>query len=171
MINFFKKTSAWQKYKMSQKWKVQVCNSLCPPCRRSGPPVMYLNFKKPQKNKTNHFISIRCSYKDAIIGKQNIPHRDAHSTSELKRFLYFRISGASVSMTTGAGATFTFTRELRRTSVDTSDWLSSVWLVDRAAWLDEKPNMRKDRSEPRGCGGGGGVSILLTALQYCKNNI
>jgi len=64
--------------------------------------------------------------------KQNIPHKEAQRTSELKRFLYLRISGASLSTTTGAGATFTFTRELRRTSVDASDWLSSVRLMDRA---------------------------------------
>jgi len=69
------------------------------------------------------------------VGKktEDIPHRDAQRTSELKRFLYFRISGASLSTMTGAGATFTFTRELRRTSVDASDWLSSVRLIDRAA--------------------------------------
>ena len=103
--------------------------------------------------------------------KHNIPHREAQSTSELKRFLYFRISGASVSTMTGAGATLTFTRELRRTSVDASDWLSSVRLVDREAWLAAKPNMRKDRSEPRCWGGGGGVSILFTALQYYNSNM
>jgi len=62
-----------------------------------------------------------------------IPHREAQSTSELKRFLYFRISGASVSTIIGAGATLTLTRELRRTNVDASDWLSSERLVDRVA--------------------------------------
>ena len=142
-----------------------------------------ITFQKVQPNIKIHLINEihritkqlneneECKNQQVSGREKNKPQRDAHSTSELKRFLYFRISGASLSTITGAGATFTFTRELRRTRVDASDWLSSVRLVDRAAWLAEKPNMRKDRSDPRCWGCRGGVSILLTALQYYTNNI
>lgn len=41
----------------------------------------------------------------------NIPHSEAHKTSELNLFLYFLISGVSSKLLAVDGDTFTFTKD------------------------------------------------------------
>lgn len=123
-----------------------------------------LNNPQSQQSVIQHspkkLITINC--------RRTIPHSDAQSTSEPKRFLYLRISGASLSAITGTGATLTLIRELRRTRVE-SDWESSAGkrAEEREDWPVEKPNIRNERIELRiGCDDDETESALLTAWQY-----
>lgn len=86
--------------------------------------------------------------------KRLTPHNAAHKISELKRFLYFLISGVSLVASCDVGVTFTFT------------WLSRRDGPEPPA---PNPNVRKLRCFCcNAYGGGGGCKTILLFLKLIE---
>lgn len=120
--------------------------------------VFYLFFTFPWPDLSN---SIRPF---SVPIKRFTPHSAAHRISELKRFLYFRISGVSLAASCDVGVTFTFT------------WLSRLDGPDPPA---PKPNVKKLRCfccRAYACGGNSGeddalwlvLLLLIIILWVCE---